>query len=275
MRWSTPLLGLLMLGCGTDELPSQYAPYTLVPGNNQTNAKYDGTRRDWVGELDVEEGTVDGAFTVTATVPGEIIEFDIRSRFGTYDGAVSTDPKKPAPKAENPNGLDLIGLLDGLKDVQIHLEEDGLTNDLSFAFVNADDELLYLTETAGESALTELIYGTNFVEAGESLGTAPAGETTLTLYNVRLRTDDGLVDAYPGFPVRIKKNNIAYVFLLVANWERAPNDAWSCPIDERLAYEMVQLDLVRGFDVKAAGEGIERGESESIDGGGCVQVAAQ
>lgn len=287
MRW-TPLLGLLLLGCDSTELPSQYAPYTHVPGNNQTDAKYEGSRRDWFGDVSVEEGTVDGAFSVELDVGGERVNFEIRSAFGSYDGpAASTDPTKKGTEtgtkkekggggttpisAENPNGLDLIGLLHEREGVQVLLEEDGVTGDISLLFRDENRVPYYLTESAGVSDLSNAINANgNFVQRGESLGTAPAGDTEITLYTVRVATDDGLVDAYPGFPVDITVLNQRFQFLLLANWERTFNQNQSCPIDERLAYEMVRIDDARGFDRDKAAEGIERPESDSIDGGGCV-----
>ena len=240
MRW-TPLL--CMLACTPLVPPSAYGPHSLVPGRVTTDVEYEGFRRDWRGDIGIEGSQ--GNWQINATVEGAgVLEFEVRT----------------------PTGADL-SVLHGIKNGQVSLYEEAVSGDLSIG-VSDDAGVVYLQETVEASDMSTQLLGPGFLRQGTNLGDVSLGETSLTLSSVVLTTAQGLVEAYPGYPIEIELLDNFYQFTLMANWVRtySPSSDLFCDFDQVLAYELVRVE--RGtVDITP----LTRGANQDIDGNGiCI-----
>ena len=216
----------------------------LPPGSVDSEVEFDGFRRDWQGSVMVE-GDI-GDYRVSASTNSGRVEFD-----------VSTD-----------TDTDMTNL-NGLVDGRISVYRDGVTNELSLGIADAGGPA-YLFEAVAPTALSQELFGGNFIRKGNDIGQAQGSQTTtLDLFSVLVGTDDGQVEAFPGTPIEIEVNRVHYRFTLLGAWDRTVPDniVADCTYDSLMSFEVVRVERET-----AVTEVLERGLNTPIDGGDCLPI---
>lgn len=241
MRW-TPWLSAALLpaiGCGPSLEYSPYANNTLPPPSVQIDEEMSSNRRDFTGQISVDDSA--SGFDLSLTTNVGRVEITARS-------SANSD----------------VSILDAVEG-RISVAEDAVSDELSLLVVDDDGPLLLL-ETTTPTVLSSDAFGVNFVTTANDLGSVPVGATELFLTSAYVGTDDGEVEAFPGEPLEILVGGLSYRFVLIASWTRYQDEeiGLQCSIDEILAYEVARVE-----PGTASTAPLERPSTQEIDNNAC------